>query len=327
MPNKTGSAGLRTIAAGLALGVGLFGAAPSALAWEPSEDVQIVVHTKSTGSTYAYGAAVKAAIEDAGLMGQEIDLRSIQGAGGAKARQHVAQTNAGNPHVVQVLTPSQINNPILARSDVNRDSFRGIAINVVTPLLMVVHADSPYQSINDIVAAAKEKPGEVIQGGGAVGQVASLVGKLFADSQGVDITYTPFDDEGVLQLAGGHVDFILENPAQVKKFVDAGRMRIVGTSNKLSFAPDVPTFEEAGYDFPVLQQYRGLWTSADVPEEARSYYGDLLKKVSESDSFKEYVQTNDLTPVWISGAELEKMLNAEAKAYRDLSEELNLISK
>ena len=42
---------------------------------------------------------------------------------------------------------------------------------------------------------------------------------MMADEKGVDITYTPFDDEGVLQLLGGHIDFILENPGQVFKFV------------------------------------------------------------------------------------------------------------
>lgn len=302
------------------------GLAPAALAWEPTKDIQIAVHTQPTGSTYAYGAAVKAAIESVDLTSQEIDLRSVQGAGGAKARQHVAVDNKGDPHVLQVLTPSQINNPILARSEVDHTTFRGIGINVVAPLLLVVHADSPYQSIDDLVAAARERPGEIIQAGGAVGQVASLVGKLFADSQGVDITYAPFNDEGVLQLAGGHVDFILENPTQVKKFVDSGRMRILGTSNKLSFAPEVPTFEEMGYNFQILQQYRGLWTSKEVPDEAIDYYVDLMKKVSETDSFKKFIATNDLTTVWITGDELETLLDEEATAYRELSEELNLIS-
>lgn len=314
------------ISAFAALSLALTGVAGTpAAAWEPTKQIELVSHTTETGSTYQVGMAIVRAAEELKLLPHGAKVVVMRGAGGNKARQYVAQDRAGDPHVMQILTPSQINNPILLSSEIDRSNFRGVAIVADEPLLMIVNAKSPYHSIQDIVDAARANPGKILQGGGDFGQVASLVGKLFADSQDVKITYTPFDDEGVLQLLGGHVDFLLENPSQVRKFVEAGRMRIVGAPDKLSFAPEVPTYEEAGFKFQVLRQYRGLWMAKDTPDEVVAFYRELLRKAVQAPSYKKFLEANSLEPVWTEGDELEALLDSEAALYRKLDIELNLI--
>jgi len=293
--------------------------------WTPNKEIEIISHAKETSSTYAFARAVAKAIEDEKLLPNGVSVKIVGGARGGKARNYVLNTNA-DPHVMQVLTPSQINNAILAKQDVGYKDSKGIAVMAVTPLLMTVNSESEYQSLDDVIKKAKSNPGKVVQAGGAFGQVASLVGKMISDEKGVDITYAPFDDEGVLQLLGGHVDFILENPGQVFKFVDAGKMRLLASSVKLDSKPNVPTFKEAGYNGIILEQYRGLWFSEKNTEEQRKFYIDLMKKVSETKSFKEYVSKNNMTPLWIEGSSLDKMLEDEHNAYFKLSTELNLIN-
>jgi len=296
-----------------------------ASAFEPTKQIELISHATETSSTYQVGMAIVRAIDELKLLPHGAKVIVVRGAGGNKARQYVAKDHADDPNVMQILTPSQINNPILSQSEVNRSSFRGVAIVADEPLLLVVNAQSPYNSIKDIVEAARANPGKVLQGGGDFGQVSSLVGKMFADSQGVKITYTPFDDEGVLQLAGGHVDFLLENPSQIRKFVDAGRMRILGAPNKLSFAPDVPTFEEAGFKFQTLRQYRGIWMAKDTPDDVVAFYREMLRKVVEAPSYKAFLEANSLEPVWMEGKEMEDLMDSDAALYRKLDEELNLI--
>lgn len=295
--------------------------------WEPSEDIEIISHATAASGTYRFGLAVIKAIESNDLLPEDVDIeiRTIQGARGSKARRYVALDNADNPYVLQVVTPSQINNPLLTQSPVNYKDFKGVAAVVISPMVMVVNADSPYHSVGDIVAAAEENPGELVLGGGAFGQVASLVGILFEESQGIDITYTPFEDQGILQLLGGHIDFILENPPQFINFVRAGKMRMLATNEKLGFAPEVPTFKEAGYDFQQLRQYRGFWVGDDVCDEAIAYYVDLFDKARKTDEFQDYVAKNSLAPIWITGSELDDMIKAEAAAYRKLGKQLGLI--
>ncbi len=297
-----------------------------AAAWKPTQEVEIIAHVKTTSSTYAFASAVVKAIKDAKLLPKGIKLRSIRGARGGKARAYVGVKNKGNPHVLQVLTPSQINNPILAKSNVNHTLFRGVAAMVVSPMLMTVNAKSSYKSMGDIIEAARKKPGKIVQGGGAFGNVASLVGKMLADGAGVKINYTPFDDQGILQLLGGHVDFVMENPAQVQKFVKAGKMRVLAASVKTGLFK-VPTFHEAGYKGTILKQYRGLWFSKDNSDAAVKFYIDLMDKVRKSKSFKGYVSKNSLAPIWTTGGDLDKMIKAEHAAYFKLGTELNLIGK
>lgn len=295
-----------------------------AFSWTPSKEIQIISHAKETSSTYAFARAVMKAIEDEKLLPNGVSVKIVGGARGGKARNYVLNTNA-DPHVLQVLTPSQINNVILTKQEVGYKNAKGIAALAVTPLLMTVNSQSEYKSLDDVINKAKSNPGKVVQAGGAFGQVASLVGKMISDEKSVNITYAPFDDEGVLQLLGGHVDFILENPGQVFKFVDAGKMRLLASSVKLDSKPDVPTFKEAGYNGVILAQYRGLWFSDKNTEAQRNFYIDLMKKVSETKSFKEYISKNNMTPMWEAGSSLDKMLEDEHKAYFKLSTELNLI--
>ena len=294
--------------------------------WEPSQEVEIVAHAKETSSTVAFARAVIKVIEEENLLPNGVKLTIIRGARGGKARNYVLNKNK-DPHVMQVLTPSQINNVILTGQEVGYQNAKGISALVVSPLLLTVNADSEYKSLKDIIKKAKANPGKVVQGGGDFGQVASLVGKMMADEKGVDITYTPFDDEGVLQLLGGHIDFILENPGQVFKFVKAGKMRILASSVKLPSMPEVPTFKQAGYKGTILAQYRGLWFSNENSNAQANFYSKLMKKVAKTQSFKDYVAKNNLASISIHQSKLDKMLAEEHAAYFKLSTELNLIKK
>ncbi len=302
-----------------------FGLASEAEAWEPTEEVQIIAHAGTNSSTWAFANAVSKAIREGNLVPHGVNVQIVQGARGGKARSFVSGDKAGNPHFIQVLTPSQINNPILVESPVNYERFRGIAMMLVSPKVLTVNASSPYNSMKDLMDAARAKPGELIQGGGQIGATASLTNRILEDDFGIDLIYTPFDDQGVLQLVGGHVDFLIEQPEQVARFVKSGDLRIIAASNKLGQYPEVPTFQEEGYDFLVLNSYRGFWTSKDVPTEAVDYYISVMEKVRESDSFKEYMAANQMTELWITGDDLNARLGQEHEAYFKLDTEMGLI--
>ena len=295
-------------------------------AWTPNKEVEIVAHAKETSSTVAFARAIIKVIEEENLLPNGVKLTIIRGARGGKARNYVLNKNK-DPHVLQVLTPSQINNVILTGQEVGYQNAKGISALVVSPLLLTVNADSEYKSLKDIINKAKANPGKVVQGGGDFGQVASLMGKMIGEEKGVNLTYTPFDDEGVLQLLGGHIDFILENPGQVFKFVKAGKMRILASSVELPTMPEVPTFKKAGYKGTILAQYRGLWFSSENTKAQSNFYAKLMKKVAKTETFKNYVAKNNLAPISIHQSKLDKMLKEEHEAYFKLATELNLIKK
>jgi len=293
--------------------------------WQPTEEVELVSHGKTTSSTWANADTFARIGNDLGLFPHGIKVTIIDGARGAKARTYVAKTNAGNPHKLQMLVPSQISNPILGQSDVNRDDFRGIAILLVTPKVITVNADSPYQTFDDLIAAARERPGEIIHGGGTLGSTSSMVSQVIEDYFDIDVTFTPFDDQGVIQLLGGHIDYIFGQPEQVGKFVKAGDMRMLASTRKLEEYPDVPTLAELGYDFEVLDSYRGVWTSKDVPDEAIDFYVDAFRKIYESDQFAEYTRKNSMSADFITGDALDQMIANEIATFTEIAEKMKLI--
>ncbi len=303
----------------------ILASAAAEAAWKPSKKLEILTHVRTTSSTYRFAKAVQKAMRP--MLKNGVKVLSIRGARGDRARRHLSIKNKANNHMMQVITPSQVNNPILAKQKSRPWHFTPLALLVVSPNLMTVNSKSPYKTMKDVMDKACANPGKVIHGGGDFGNVASLNSILLQRKIKCKWTYTPFDDQGVIKLLGGHIDFIMENPAQVLKFVKAGKMRIIAASEKLGEFPKVPTYNETGYGFPVLKQYRGLWMGKEVKPAAVKYWMGVIDKVRQDKSFKQYVQKNNLTAVFVKRKELEDMLKTEFNNYMKLGTELNLIGK
>lgn len=295
--------------------------------WEPTEEVEIVSHGETTSSTWTNADFFARTANELGLFPHGVKVSIMAGARGAKARAYVANAHAGDPHKLQMLVPSQISNPILGQSHPNRDDFKPIAILLVTPKVFTVHADSPYQTFDDLIAAARERPGELIHGGGTLGSTSSMVSRVMEEYFDIDVTFTPFDDQGVIQLLGNHIDYIFAQPELVGKFVKAGDMRFLASSRKLEEFPDVPTLAELGYDFEVMDSYRGVWTSKDVPDEAIDYYVDAFRKIYESDQYAEWVRKNSMSPEFTTGEDLDAFLDGQIAVFTEIADEMKLIGK
>jgi putative tricarboxylic transport membrane protein len=295
-------------------------------AWEPTEEIEFITHVGTESSTWAFANKVSEIMRAEGMVPHGVTIRITEGARGAKARSYVGIDHK-DPHKLQVLVPSQINNAILAQSEVNKDLFQGVAMMIVSPKTITVNADSDFKTFQDLIDYAKEHPDELIQGGGDFGTTASMTNRLIEDEYGVQLKYAPFDDQGVLQLLGNHVHFIVEQPEQVSEFVKAGRMRILAASAKLPDFPDVPTFEDEGITFQLLQSYRGFWTSKEVPQEAIDWYVQTFEKVLKSDAFQEYIRENAMVEFWVTGDEFTALVEAEHEAYTKLNTEMGLIGK
>ncbi|MGY8992135.1 MAG: tripartite tricarboxylate transporter substrate-binding protein [Rhodospirillales bacterium] len=314
--------------AGLAL---MGGTMNVAQAWEPSKKLEIVTHVATGSSTYAFAKAVEKSIKK--QLKHGVKVKSIRGARGDRARRHLRIKNKGNNHMMQVITPSQVNNPILGKQETRPWHFEPLAVMVVTPLLFTVNAKEsrfgkgPYKSMKEVFAHAKKMPSKLIHGGNSMGTVASLVHIMIERELGLKMTFTPFQSVGITELLGNHIDFIMQNPAQVNSLVKAGRFKIIGASEKLGGYPNVKTYAEQGFKFTVLKQYRGLWMPKGVSKEAVKYWMGVLQKVRKDKDFLGYVTKNNLTPVWTPRAKLAKMLKNEFDAYWKLDHELNLIGK
>jgi len=301
----------------------------AAAEWAPSERISLVTHSSPGTGNELMLREIADVWNKNKFVPKLVSVESVTGSQGEKARRYVITQNSANPHLLAAYTPPSLNSPLLTGSDSGWRKFTPIAMMAYEPMVLLVNADGPYQSLKDLVTAAKDRPKSVLQGGGNYGNSASMAGKILEEAAGVSFSYVPFKGGGdaVLALMGKHIHLILENPAEVVQHVKAGKLKAVAVSERLNMLPDVPTFEEAGYKMTLLKQFRALMAPPGIPAEAARYYVQLLDRTRGTQQWKDYLARNAITDGWMTGAELTAFYEEEEKTYLRLDKAMGLLKE
>lgn len=155
-----------------------------------------------------------------------------------------------------------------------------------------VHAESPFQTLEDLVEYARENPGRLRIGGQGTGSAHHLVALQLQRYADIDFVWVPFDGgaESLTNLLGRHVDAIVSSPTTQSESVDAGLVRmlaVTGTRN-LPHRPDVPTFEQRGFEI-LETQYRGIFVPRGVDEATIQDINDLVRAATLTYTFQDYL--------------------------------------
>ena len=145
------------------------------------------------------------------------------------------------------------------------------------------------------------------------------------------MNYTAFSGGGEVMsnLLGGHIDVAWANPNECISQVKGGlaRMLAVTKEDRLALLPDVPSFKELGYDL-VFWQVRGVHGPANMPKEARDWAVDLLKKATETDTWKnEYLKGKVLTPRFIPGEGYTEVIKENEEMFREALSTMGLLKE
>mgnify|MGYP000237655257 FL=1 len=135
---------------------------------------------------------------------------------------------------------------------------------------------------------------------GGVGNASddAIIMYMLNNIAGIDLTYVPYDDGGMCQAAllGGHIGLSTVSLAEAEEHMAAGNMVALAAcaDERFDAIPEVPTAAEQGFDIG-HQQSRGIVMNAGVPEEVLAYYSDLFQRVSETEDWIEYAESNAMT--------------------------------
>jgi tripartite-type tricarboxylate transporter receptor subunit TctC len=232
----------------------------------PSRAVRIVVPYAAGGGpdimVRQFGPALGA------TMGQPIVVENKVGAGGVLAAQYAAQAAAdgytvllgSNSHLIQkALQPSLMFNP--------EKDFVPVTVIGTSPSVLVVSADSPYRSAQDLIDALRAHPGKMNYASGGIGSAAHLGGATITTLAGVEATHVPFKGsvEIPASLLRGDTDFAFAIAGTAIPQVQGGRLRAlaVTSSDPLAELPDVPPLRGIlNSDLAVQEFWFGLWLPA-----------------------------------------------------------------
>jgi len=277
---------LARIGAG-ALAAVLLAAALPAFAAYPDHPIKLIVPVPPGGGVDILSRAIGAKMSQS--MGQPVVVENKAGASAAIGTELLAKSPPDG-YTIMMGYSAHATNPIFVPKlpyDTNKD-FAAIAHVGYIPLILVVNASSPYMTVQDLIAAARAKPGQLQFASGGAGAGAHLSGELLKTTANVDVVHVPYKGNApaLTDLLGGQVTMMFDTITTALPHVKSGKLRALAvTSPKRSpLAPDIPTMIEAGLpDFDISAWYV-MFAPAGTPKDVMTRLNaEVNKAIADPD--------------------------------------------
>ncbi len=271
---------------------------------------------------------------DIGQVSTPVQVTNMAGGGGGLAYSHVVnERNTDNDLIVAASSATTTRLAQNAFGGMTADQVRFVGAIGADPGVIVVAADSPYQSLNDMVEAMKADPGSVsFAGGSAAGGFDHLKVLQIAKRAGIDdiraIRYIGVDGgaDAITQTIGGFTTAMTGDMSEIVGFIKSGEVRALAvlTEERVPGFEDIPTAMEQGYDV-VAVNWRGLYVPKGISDADFEAWGARLAAVAASDEWKAAMEANGLAPFTKVGGDFQSWVDGVIAETVDLSKEIGVL--
>jgi tripartite-type tricarboxylate transporter receptor subunit TctC len=289
----------------------------------PAKPVKIVVPYSAGGNADILGRTLAQKLGDA--LKQPFVVENRAGANGGIGTDFVAKSPAdGYTLLVTASGPFTVN-PTLYKSvpyDPVKD-FAPISECAVYQYVLVTLASSPWKSIDDIVAAARARPGAVSYGSTGVGGGNHLSGELFALATGTQLTHVPYKGSApaLADLLGGQLSMMFDTVITSVPQIRAGKLRAfaVSSAKRASSLPEVPTMQEAGIKGFDISQWQGFLAPAGTPKAIiERLNAETIKAMRSADVHERIAVQGGNEIVTGTPEEFSALIRSDLQAYARL---------
>jgi len=195
-----------------------------------------------------------------------------------------------------------------------------------TPDAIVVAADSPYKTFQELVKAAKERPGIITLAGSGTNSANHLAHEKFNVLAGVKTTYVPFKGTGDLTPAvlGQHVTGAISYITFAIQQKGKLRALAVATEKRHPQLPDAPTFRELGLDW-VDGAYRGIAVPKSTPPAVRKQVSDMMDVLNKEPDVRAQMTDGGYEPVDITVDKIPAFMAERSREYIDIAKRMGLV--
>jgi tripartite-type tricarboxylate transporter receptor subunit TctC len=317
--NMTRRAAAAAILGAAGLGLGL----TPALAEYPEKPVTMVIPLGAGGSHDLNARVITSVIPE--YLNQAVIVRLTPGAGGQKGTQEVANAEADGytllftHNYIDMLQQHVESLPYDPLAD-----FVPVARINYAPIAIVVRDESPYQTAEDLFAAAKENPGQVRFAHSGNWGALFVPAAQIMQAKDVSFNLVPYQGGGpaMQALLSGDADVTMGFPSTLSALLDSGDIRVLATAGEERIYDDVPTFAEIGVGGDVGFMHRVVLAPKGTPEEVLSTLRTAFETLQEDKTYKNLMNRLGENTDYVSGTEYQAMRENQTKAYKELVDEI-----
>ncbi|HZE41444.1 MAG TPA: tripartite tricarboxylate transporter substrate-binding protein [Stackebrandtia sp.] len=283
----------------------------------PTKGLHIMAPAAAGGGWDITANAVSDALTKSGLA-DEAKVYDVEGAAGTVGLAQFVAQNHGDPYQLMITGLVMIGGIVNGASSVGLSQVNKIATLTAEQELVVVPKDSPYESLKDVMDAAKSDPTSITWGGGSAGGTDEILVLLMAKAYGADpkkMKYQAASGGGESKdgLLNGSLDVGVSGPSEYVDLVKKGDLRPLAVSGKKSTkvaGTAVPTCKDQGVDVE-LMNWRGIVAPAGISDADKKSITALMTKMVETKEWKDKLAKEGWENFFKTGDDAKKFYDSE----------------
>ncbi|MBL8520752.1 MAG: tripartite tricarboxylate transporter substrate binding protein [Betaproteobacteria bacterium] len=311
----------------------------AAQGWEPTKSVEFVVPAGTGGGADQMARLIQGIVTKHNLMKQPMVVVNKGGGAGAEGFMDM-KGSKGDPHKIIITLSNLFTTPLAQGTPFSWKDLTPVKMMALDQFVFWVNSAAPYKTAKEYTDAAKAAgPGKFKMGGTGAKQEDQIITVAVEKITGAKFTYIPYKGGGEVatQLVGKHVDSTVNNPIEAVEQWRAGNLRplcvfddkpmIYKTKVTATMAwSDIPTCKSQGMDVD-YQMLRGIFMAPGVSKEQTGYYVGVLKKVMDTQEWKDFMEKGAFSQTTMQGDEYTAWVAKEEKRHEGLMAEAGFLAK
>lgn len=283
----------------------------------PTRPMRLLVPYPAGGPNDVLGRMVSLKLSES--LGQQVIVDNRPGAGGNLAADLAAHAPGDGYTLILPAMAYAVNPTLYSKVPYKFSDFTPVTIVAKGPLVLVVSPSAGINSVKELIAAAKAKPGQLQYASGGNGSSLHLAGELFKLQAGVDLLHVPYKgtNDFIPDLLGGRVPISFSSPLVMQQHVKAGKLKALGVTSAKRVAgwSDVPTISEAGLKGYEMDAWYALLVPSSTPKTLVALLNKQTVHALKSADVQEKLSSLGVEAVADSPESAARYIGAEEKKW------------
>jgi putative tricarboxylic transport membrane protein len=298
----------------------------------PTKTVQLMVPAAPGGGWDLTGRTMQKALTDGKIIDQSVEVYNVTGAAGTIGLAQLVSKNRGDAHHLMVMGLVMVGGVVSNKSPVKLDQVTPIATLTAEQEVVVVPANSKYQTLKQLMDDAKANPTSINWGGGSAGGTDQILIGLLAKAAGADpkaMKYVAYSGGGESKAAllSGDLTAAVSGQSEFKDLVSSGKVRVLAVSGAkgvdVGGGTPAKTIKEQGYEVE-LMNWRGIVAPPGIDAPTQQAITGMIDKLHASEQWKSTLTDQGWEDFYSSGADAKAYFESENQRITAVLTEIGL---